>query len=153
MVRIEQVVDEIVNVLRNNITDPISLRRERGLNWIFPGFPRYDAGTPRIGITYISSPLEALAIGTPHRRHNARFQITILVRETDKIDIDGDGEKESPEFVADYIANEVIKAVMDNQSSFTTCWRITIENQAVMRRDGYYYMILEAEAILERGES
>lgn len=151
MVRIETITNEMVNVLRNNLTDPISLRSERGQNWIFPGFPRYDAGTPRIGITYITSPLEALAIGTINRKHNARFQITILLRENDKLDIDGDGEKECAEYIADYIANEVIKVIMNNQSSFS-CWRITIENQAVMRKDGYYYMILEAEAIMERGE-
>lgn len=151
MTKLESVQEDIVSVLRSNLTDPISLRSDRGQNWIFKGYPRYDSQTPRIGLTYVDSPMNALAIGSAKARHDAAFQLTILVRESDKLDIDSDGTKESAEFVADYISEQVISAIASNQDLFTNCWKVEVTGQNVLRKDGYYFLILELTTFVVRG--
>lgn len=62
-------VDEIVDFLRERISDPIS----RGSHWIYPELPRVDAKMPRISVTQITLSTTEGGIGD----HARRFTFTI----------------------------------------------------------------------------
>lgn len=118
----KDVIEEIQTVLDNNISDPNPDRTGTG-KWIYTIPINYDiASYPRIHIHDISSTHEGLSIGSTERWMENRIQISIFHGTGDghKLDIDGDDEREPVNRIVDYLANQVITQVNDNQSTWNS---------------------------------
>lgn len=118
MTRTQQVIDEITEIARQNISDPVTARANKGDSWIYSHFPKYgsDADLPRIGFHKISSSHPQVTLGSTAARTEADIQASIMVRRGKKYDFDGDGETEEEENLSDYLHDKVIEVVKNNQS-------------------------------------
>lgn len=118
------VIESLQDYLDENIKDPNAQRRGKsGSRWIYTIPFSYDIATyPRIHIHDVASTHEGLSIGSTQRWMENRFQVSIFcgVGEGHKLDIDGDDEKERPVIVVDYLADQVIEAINDNQDRWTS---------------------------------
>ena len=146
---ITEVLDEILTILRANLTDPYLHRIRKGENWIISKFPAYTPETPYIKLSFIGSDLEALAIGSAAYRQVALFQITIASREGEELDVDGDGVKETCSEIASYYANQVISLTNTSIESFTKPCIIRVVRQNRIIKKGVYYMTVDLKATLQ----
>lgn len=113
------VIDSLQSLLEDNLTDPNPDRRNNDTRWIYTIPINFDlAEFPRIHIQDVSSTHEGLSIGSTERWIESRIQVSIFmgVGDGNKMDIDGDGEKERPREILDDIAEEVVDQINDNQS-------------------------------------
>jgi|GEM_PF-3950835 len=116
----DQVVDVLVTLFRDNLTDPLVERRNRGGTWIYDDQPRADASFPRIWIFYLPASFRpgGQSNNPPEFLCTCRFQVQIISRVASKIDVDGDGVGEKCDEQVNYLGNKCVLAVKNNQSVF-----------------------------------
>lgn len=117
MVNTYDVKEELVNLFRSSIDDPLTERASDGKNWVYSDYPRLDSTLPRIGMQEISTTYSSLSIGTAERVKNAAVQVTVMMKEDQKFDVDGDGEIENAEQVLRYLVEQVEDAVIADQDT------------------------------------
>lgn len=154
-IRPQVVIDKIITLLDSNITDLNSDRRRQGKNWIFGGFPRLDAQMPRIGISLITAPLQSGGVNN-EKIEICRIQITIVLKANAKYDYNNDGVVENAEDTIDYLANEVVKTIKNNNDWFKTqlgdnLIHVTPLGQPRTNRNaGFTFRYVEVEAKYEK---
>jgi len=152
-VRPQDVVNMVVNLLRNNLTDLNENRKAAGQNWIFADFPRLDARMPRIGVFLIDAPATSGGLGT-QKIVKCRIQIVIVMKKGLKFDIDGDGEGENHEDVADYLAEQVMDVLQDNNATFRATTGVIhgtpYGQPTIIRNEGFTYRHIDLEVAYER---
>jgi len=109
--------ENLVNLFRDNLTDPNSYRRDKQKNWIYGDFPKPSATMPRIGVTLISSPMTTLGANTEARYQDIRYEVALMLNRTHKYDIDGENDC-SPEETASHLSHEISKLVLNNEDSY-----------------------------------
>ncbi len=147
---IQQVANQIRQLLLDNLIDPNRRRVERGNNWIFTDFPRADATMPRIGIIFVDGSMERLAIGSPNQLQRGRLQVSIFLNKKGQYYINDELEKS--EYVLDYLANEIIKLVYNNQSSLRdeNVLHVLPINESFTEKDGIIQRNLDLEILIMR---
>jgi len=117
------VISSLQTFLEENIEDPNPDRRNSDSRWIYQIPINFDLAThPRIHIQDVSSTHEGLSIGSTERLVETRIQVSIFcgVGDGNKMDFDGDGELETPREIVDYLAEEVVTLINDNQSRWNS---------------------------------
>lgn len=116
----DQVVDMFVTLFRANLTDPITDRRNRGGTWIYDDQPRFDATFPRIWVFYLPASFRPGGQSTnpPTFLMTARFQVQVIARVGSLIDVDADGTGEKVDEQVNYLGNQCVLAVKNNQATF-----------------------------------
>ena len=143
-----EILDEIIKVLRANLTDPIKNRSNQGKPWIVSELPTYSLGTPYIKVSFISSNLDPLAIGSTGYRQLALYQATIVTKKGESKEIDG--VKLNHLELAEYFAGKIITTTK-TISNFSKPWRLRVENQNNIPTKGCnYFMTLDLYALFER---
>jgi hypothetical protein len=151
MGNVSAVVNDIITVLKANVTDPVPERREQGQDWIFTDTPKISNYYPVIYVNFVSGSLSGLCIGTTHQRQRARIQVTVIAQGNQTFSISGTDY--NPDELAEYLANEVIKAITGNQSSFSShAWNVMPDNQVATAEGGFNYNIVDLVALMERGD-
>lgn len=117
MVRPQDAVDEIVDILDNNLSDPSKIDRN---NWIFWDEPRPDSAKPRIGVHLVDGPFEPAGLNSDKFIQSARIQVTVAIDKKNKFDIDDDGEPERPTDVLDYFSDQVFQTIKGKHDTFRT---------------------------------
>lgn len=115
MTTVQTVVDEMVSIADNNLTDPVTQRNE---SWIFSHFPKFGQGNtlPRIGFHSIDETHPQVTLGSTVSRTEADIQATVVVRRGKKYDYDDDGNIEEEENLVHHLKDQVIQAIENNQT-------------------------------------
>jgi len=114
----QDIQDKTRSLLRSNLDDPNTRRSERGKNWIFTDYPRFDTTKPRIGIVHVSGQMDGRDINSNDREQRLRIDCVIFTDTNNAYDIDGDGEDEKASAQASYIADKIIDIVKNNQDEY-----------------------------------
>lgn len=120
-VRPQAVVDDLREVLENNIRDP---NPERGSSdrFVYTIPINFDISSyPRIHMQITDTVQNGFSLGGTERTTDTNIQISVFhgTSRGNKMDVDGDGEKERVNTVSSFITQRVIELVNDNQ----TRWR------------------------------
>lgn len=143
-----EILDEIISVLNSNLTDPIQDRSDENKDWIVSELPTYNLDTPYIKVSFISSNLDPLAIGSGGYKQTALFQATIVTKKGESREIEGT-ELNHIE-IAEYFAGKIIDATK-TVSNFNKPWRLRVENQNNIPAKGCnYFMVLDLYALFQR---
>ena len=112
-------VNEIITLLRNNITDPNTARANAGKNWIYPDFPHEKATMPRISIVYVGhSEAEFYGVnGGMALVYPLRYEISVWVRRGEAYTVNN--EELGGGALLDYLADQVINVIESNAFSIT----------------------------------
>lgn len=111
------VITEIVDVLQENLEDPVTSRANQGKTWIYDFFPS-DKSMPHIGLHPVAKTYQRKSIGQPDSRELSDIQVTIRSRKNKVFDVDDDGNKEPAYKVNSYLERKVKNLIQDNQSRF-----------------------------------
>lgn len=151
MTSLRDVRVELRDVLRDNLTDPITARADDGKEWIYEDYPRMDAQKPRIGLSDVLLEYSSLSIGTAKRVKNGAVQITVMLDEdSSKFDVDGDGNVENEEQVLNYFVERIEDVIIDNQDTLRDSLDaryVLPQDTTVLRPDGEN--ILKADITVE----
>lgn len=110
------IVDGIVTVLRDNITDPDTARSGAGRHFIFDRFPNNTATFPRISVTVLPhGETEELDVETDDELIRAQVQIDIWTDAKTSHTISSAVYNRSK--MLDYLAGQVSKVMKSNRSS------------------------------------
>lgn len=117
MTRVREIITEAVNIADSEIEDPVTMRDNKDERWIYDHFPKYGQGNtlPRIGFHKVTTQHAPFSIGDITAGTDTDVQGSIMVRKKKSYDIDGDGNAEPAEDVADYLHQKVKDAIEDNQ--------------------------------------
>jgi hypothetical protein len=121
MTRVREIIAEAVKIADSNIDDPVSMRENKDERWIYDHFPKYGQGNtlPRIGFHKVTTQHSPFSVGDITSKTDADVQASIMVRKKKGYDIDGDGNAEPAEDVADYLHQKVKDAIEDNQDQIS----------------------------------
>lgn len=81
----QEVVELIISLLRDNITDPATERASKGKTFIYDDIPRADiTSTPRIGVYPVTSNYSSVGIGYSEQLEEGTIAVQIVTQKTDK---------------------------------------------------------------------
>jgi len=102
----QDIVEEIVTLLENNITDVNSDRLAKSKKWIYDEIPRADVTSyPRIGVQEVTADSEWFGLGDNKERRNSRIEIQIRTKLGSKLTIDSTTHRDRQ--ILDYLSNKV----------------------------------------------
>lgn len=107
------VIAKIVEVLRDNLTDPNENRVNT--DWISSNFTQISSQYPRISVTKISGPMTGKAVNSTKRRQLLRIQITVFSQNSNIFEIDGTEYGGSS--VNDILSDKIIDLFSSEQST------------------------------------
>jgi len=121
MTRVREVIEKMVELSNDNISDPVTQRANDNGTWIFDHFPKYGKGNqlPRIGFHKVTTGHGQYRIGDITARTDTDIQASIMVRKDKYYDFDNDGNNEPGEDLADFLHQKVKDVIEDNQSQLT----------------------------------
>lgn len=119
--RVRDVTEKLVELCRQNIDDPVTMRANSNDTWIYDHFPKYgkNAQLPRIGFHKVSTGHEHQGVGRNNFFNDiSDIQVSIIVDSNKHYDFDGDGDPEAEHDLLDYLHREVKEVVQSNQDQF-----------------------------------
>ncbi|MDD3493705.1 MAG: hypothetical protein PHZ19_09450 [Candidatus Thermoplasmatota archaeon] len=156
----QAVVEKVVSVLRNNLTDINTRRAERGGTFVFDDFPHDAAASPRVGVMEIDSPWRFGSIPTA-MICDARLEIVVVMDASDKFDYNNDGVAETPEQCCAYVADQVMQILHDNMYLRSALSSIdesivgfaVLGSPRIIRSNGKIFRYIDCNVKIERGMS
>ena len=143
-----EIMDELIEVLRANMTDPIQSRSDEGKNWIVSELPAYSLDTPYVKLSFVSSNLDPLSIGSGGYKQTALIQVTIVTKVGEDREVGGN--KLNHKELAEYFASQIIEATK-TVSNFNKPWRLRVEGENHIPAKGcFYYLTLDIYALFQR---
>lgn len=121
MTNVQDIADEMASIADSNISDPVTMRSNNNESWIFSHFPKYGKGNtlPRIGFHPVGETYVPATLGSTATNTEGDIQATLVVRRGKKYDYDNDGNNEEEENLLEYLKQQVIDEMENNQSQLT----------------------------------
>lgn len=145
------VIEKVAEQLKEDLQDPNPERDTE--EWIQLEPVNFDLSKyPRIHVHSLDSQMEGLSVGSTERLSRFRFQISIFIGSSVKLDVDNDSKLESAVNVKNYLQDRIIQIVNDNQN----VWRntgdniysvLTVTSQTVDTRNNVVQQNLECEIL------